>query len=161
MVSVARSYPTGASSMTSQRPAFSVLRTNPRRCGCQVYCTGAPSASPTSRASAFSSPSSCWFENGMLLGSAQTRSGAEPATGAAAARATTTDNVGSSISVRAGRRLFADLLAVAPGVLAQRVRVDRRAVRLREPDVVGQRPLGRVQAGVVAHALGHLVVGAS
>src|SRR6185312_760465 len=139
--------------MTSHRPALSVLRTKPRRCGCQVYCTGAPSASPTSRAMAFSSPSCFWFENGMLFGSAQTRRG-----GAAASRPTSASR--AVTSVPAGGRLLADLLAVAPGVLAQRVREDRGTVRLRVPDVVGQRPLGRVQASLVAHPLGHLVIGA-
>src|SRR5256714_12972056 len=59
--------------MTSQLPAFSVLRTKPRRCAHEVYATRSPRSWAMSAAMRFSKPSPRTFENGRLFGSAQTR----------------------------------------------------------------------------------------
>src|SRR3954469_7587051 len=120
-----------------------VLRTNPRRCGSQVYWSSARSSRARRRASAFSIPSPARFENGMLLGSAQTLR---------------TSASSSAISVPRSRRLLADLLPVAPGVHAERMREHARLVRLAVLDVVRERAASRIQPRLVADAFGDLVV---
>src|SRR5919108_2094663 len=60
--------------MTSHLCAASVLRTNPVAWGYQLYDRPFPSLSASNSASLFSKPSPLSVENGMLLGSAQTRS---------------------------------------------------------------------------------------
>src|SRR6185369_17456129 len=60
---------------TSQRRAVSELRMKPRRCGNQKYSSGRTNSCATSVAILFSNPAPRSFENGMLLGSAHTRSG--------------------------------------------------------------------------------------
>src|SRR6476660_10100584 len=60
--------------MTSHLCAASVLRTNPVACGYQLYDRPFPSLLANNSASLFSKPSPLSVENGMLLGSAQTRS---------------------------------------------------------------------------------------
>src|SRR5437867_13456174 len=60
---------------TSHRPASSVVRMNPRRCGDQTYASGRFSSRATSAAILFSNPSAFAFEKGRLLGSAHTRRG--------------------------------------------------------------------------------------
>src|SRR5919108_385342 len=59
---------------TSHLCAASVLRTNPVACGYQLYDRPFPSLSASNSASLFSKPSALSVENGMLFGSAQTRS---------------------------------------------------------------------------------------
>src|SRR4051812_31872306 len=58
---------------TSHNPAFNEFRRKPRRSAYHVYSRRAPSSRATSSASRFSKPSARSFENGRLLGSAQTR----------------------------------------------------------------------------------------
>src|SRR5947209_19663362 len=60
--------------MTSHLCATSVLRTNPVAWGYQLYDRPFPSFSASNSASLFSKPSPLSVENGMLFGSAQTRS---------------------------------------------------------------------------------------
>src|SRR6476661_7949111 len=60
--------------ITSHLWAASVLRTNPVACGYQLYDRPFPRLLATNSASLFSKPSLLSVENGMLLGSAQTRS---------------------------------------------------------------------------------------
>src|SRR6266545_3035476 len=60
--------------MTSHLWAASVLRTKPVACGYQLYESPLPSLSASNSASRFSKPSPLSVENGMLFGSAQTRS---------------------------------------------------------------------------------------
>src|SRR2546430_9049111 len=60
--------------MTSHLCAASVLRTKPVACGYQLYESPLPSLSASNSASLFSKPSPLSVENGMLFGSAQTRS---------------------------------------------------------------------------------------
>src|SRR2546421_10517437 len=60
--------------MTSHLCAPSVLRTKPVACGYQLYDRPFPSLLANNSASLFSKPSPFAVENGMLLGSAQTRS---------------------------------------------------------------------------------------
>src|SRR5260370_16487988 len=60
--------------ITSHLWAASVLRTNPVACGYQLYDNPLPSLSANNSASLFSKPSPLSVENGMLFGSAQTRS---------------------------------------------------------------------------------------
>src|SRR5207237_4422368 len=63
-------------------------------------------------------------------------------------------------SVAARRRLVSDLLAIAPGVDAERVGEDRWAVRLAVRDVVRRRAARRIQPRLLPDALRDLVVGA-
>src|SRR5439155_21596606 len=67
-------YWAGTRVTTSKRWALSELRTNPRRCGNQKYSSGRPNSCATRVAILFSDPAPRSFENGMLLGSADTRS---------------------------------------------------------------------------------------
>src|SRR5262245_5963348 len=60
--------------MTSHLCAASVLRTKPVACGYQLYESPLLSLLASNSASLFSKPSPRSVENGMLLGSAQTRS---------------------------------------------------------------------------------------
>src|SRR5215831_12544293 len=60
--------------MTSHLCAASVLRTKPGAWGYQLYDRPFPSLSANNSASLFSKPSPLSVENGMLFGSAQTRS---------------------------------------------------------------------------------------
>src|SRR6266446_253247 len=60
--------------ITSHLWAASVLRTKPVACGYQLYDNPLPSLSANNSASLFSKPSPLSVENGMLFGSAQTRS---------------------------------------------------------------------------------------
>src|SRR5258707_333745 len=60
--------------MTSHLYAASVLRTKPVACGYQLYDRPFPSLLANNSASLFSKPSPLSVENGMLFGSAQTRS---------------------------------------------------------------------------------------
>src|SRR4029077_21026589 len=60
--------------MTSHLYAASVLRTKPVACGSPLYDSPLPSLLANNSASLFSKPSPLSVENGMLLGSAQTRS---------------------------------------------------------------------------------------
>src|SRR6184192_4862649 len=60
--------------ITSHLWAASVLRTKPVACGYQLYENPLPSLSANNSASLFSKPSPLSVENGMLFGSAQTRS---------------------------------------------------------------------------------------
>src|SRR5712672_3918551 len=60
--------------MTSHFYAASVLRTKPVACGYQLYDRPFPSLLANNSASLFSKPSPLSVENGMLFGSAQTRS---------------------------------------------------------------------------------------
>src|SRR5690348_3708573 len=60
--------------MTSHLCAASVLRTKPGAWGYQLYDRPFPSFSASNAASLFSKPSPLSVENGMLFGSAQTRS---------------------------------------------------------------------------------------
>src|SRR5258707_13984254 len=60
--------------MTSHLCAESVFRTKPVACGYQLYDSPFPSLLANNSASLFSKPSPLSVENGMLLGSAQTRS---------------------------------------------------------------------------------------
>src|SRR5438874_8538099 len=122
-----------------------VLRTKPRRCGSQVYRSSAPSSRAIIRAIAFSKPSPARLEKGMLFGSAQTRR---------------TSASKSAISVAFRGRLLADLLSVAPGVHAERVSEDALLVGLGVLDVVGEGAACGVETGLVADALGDLVIGA-
>src|SRR6266550_5207262 len=69
-----RSSPCGMPMMTSHLCAASVLRTNPVACGYQLYDSPFPSLSANNSASLFSNPSPLSVENGMLFGSALTRS---------------------------------------------------------------------------------------
>src|SRR5438477_1199390 len=59
----------------SHRPASSVVRMNPRRWGDQKYSSGRWTSWAMSSEILFSKPSPARFENGMLFGSEQTRSG--------------------------------------------------------------------------------------
>src|SRR5262249_50908478 len=68
------SSPCGTPMMTSHLCAASVLRTKPVACGYQLYESPSPSLSASNSASLFSKPSPRSVENGMLFGSAQTRS---------------------------------------------------------------------------------------
>src|SRR5205823_7440927 len=124
--------------ITSHLSAPIVLRTNPRRCGSQVYCSSARSSRASSRAIAFSRPSPARLENGMLLGSAQTRR---------------TSASRTPISVAFRRRLLTDLLTVAPGVHAQRMGEDARLVAFAVLDIVGECAAGGIETGLVADAL--------
>src|SRR6185369_17160794 len=65
--------PEGTPITTSHIPALRVLRKNPRRWAHQVYSTRSPRSWANRSAILFSKPSSRWFENGRLFGSAQTR----------------------------------------------------------------------------------------
>src|SRR6187549_1205101 len=60
--------------------------------------------------------------------------------------------------IRARRGLVADALPVAPRVGAQRMREDGGAVRLAERDVVDAGTALGLEAGLLAHALGDLVI---
>src|SRR5215217_9231631 len=62
----------------SHTPELSVFRTKPRRWAHHTYSTGFFNSRPTRSAIRFSKPSRAAFENGRLLGSAQTLRGAGP-----------------------------------------------------------------------------------
>src|SRR3954463_2723984 len=73
---------------TSHLPAFSVLRMRPRPGAHRVWEPCWPKCSATMAASLFSNPASALFENGRLLGSAQTRSSRSDAAAAVVASPT-------------------------------------------------------------------------
>src|SRR6185503_14257777 len=75
------SYPDGTPITTSQSPALSVFRTNPRRCGHHVYSRRACMSLASIDAIRFSKPCCRLSEKGRLLGSEQTRSASRWAVG--------------------------------------------------------------------------------